>query len=173
MIARLIDPTNGSVTIDGTDIRQISQYDLHEKVSFTQQKAQLLSGTVRSNLKFGKSDATDEEMWQALEIAQAADFVREQGGLELAVEQNGANFSGGQKQRIALSRIILLNPKIIILDEFTSSIDEKDTIWFYENISKIFPNSTIVAITHHLNALNNFEKVYLLENQNLKEYKNV
>ena len=94
-------------------------------------------------------------------------------GLNTNIYESGDNISGGQKQRIALSRIILLNPKVIILDEFTSSIDEKDTIWFYENITKLFPNSTIIAITHHLNMLNNFEKVYLLENQNLKEYQNV
>lgn len=123
LIARLIDPTNGSVTIDGTDIRQISQYDLHEKVSFTQQKAQLFSGTVRSNLKFGKSDATDEEMWQALEIAQAADFVREQGGLELAVEQNGANFSGGQKQRISIARTLIKEAEIYLFDDSFSALD--------------------------------------------------
>ena len=123
LIARLIDPTNGSVTIDGTDIRQISQYDLHEKVSFTQQKAQLFSGTVRSNLQFGKSDATDEEMWQALEIAQAADFVREQGGLELAVEQNGANFSGGQKQRISIARTLIKEAEIYLFDDSFSALD--------------------------------------------------
>jgi len=123
LIARLIDPTNGSVTIDGTDIRQISQYDLHEKVSFTQQKAQLFSGTVRSNLQFGKSDATDEEMWQALEIALAADFVREQGGLELAVEQNGANFSGGQKQRISIARTLIKEAEIYLFDDSFSALD--------------------------------------------------
>ena len=123
LIARLIDPTNGSVTIDGTDIRQISQYDLHEKVSFTQQKAQLFSGTVRSNLQFGKSDATDEEMWQVLEIAQAADFVREQGGLDMAVEQNGANFSGGQKQRLSIARTLIKEAEIYLFDDSFSALD--------------------------------------------------
>ncbi|MCI1071717.1 ABC transporter ATP-binding protein [Lactococcus lactis] len=123
LIARLIDPTNGSVTIDGTDIRQISQYDLHEKVSFTQQKAQLFSGTVCSNLQFGKSDATDEEMWQVLEIAQAADFVREQGGLDMAVEQNGANFSGGQKQRLSIARTLIKEAEIYLFDDSFSALD--------------------------------------------------
>jgi ATP-binding cassette, subfamily B, multidrug efflux pump len=123
LIARLIDPTAGSLKIDGKDIRQIPQHELHEKVSFTQQKAQLFSGTVRSNLQFGKSDATDEEMWQALEIAQAADFVREQGGLELAVEQNGANFSGGQKQRISIARTLIKEAEIYLFDDSFSALD--------------------------------------------------
>ena len=100
-------------------------------------------------------------------------FKRLEKGLNTNILESGANLSGGQKQRLALSRLILLNPKIIILDEFTSSIDEKDSIWFYENISTIFPNSTIIAITHNLNMLSYFEKVYLLEDKTLKEYKNV
>lgn len=79
--------------------------------------------TVRSNLQFGKSDATDEEMWQALEIAQAADFVREQGGLELAVEQNGANFSGGQKQRISIARTLIKEAEIYLFDDSFSALD--------------------------------------------------
>ena len=119
-------------------------------------------------------NATDEQLIESLEKTKMKNWYESlQNGLDTNIFESGSNLSGGQKQRIALSRLILLNPKILILDEFTSSIDEKDSIWFYENITKLFPNSTIIAITHHLNMLNNFEKVYLLENQDLKEFTNV
>ena len=134
----------------------------------------IFDDTLRGNLLLAKIDASDEDLISALKLTGMNSwFENLKDALDTNIYESGDNISGGQKQRIALSRIILLNPKVIVLDEFTSSIDEKDTIWFYENITKLFPNSTIIAITHHLNMLNNFEKVYLLENQNLKEYQNV
>ena len=166
LIARLIDPTNGSVTIDGTDIRQISQYDLHEKVSFTQQKAQLFSGTVRSNLQFGKSDATDEEMWQALEIAQAADFVREQGGLELAVEQNGANFSGGQKQRISIARTLIKEAEIYLFDDSFSALDfaTDRQLRTAINHSEKHKNKIKVIVAQRIATVMSADQILVLEN---------
>lgn len=123
LIARLIDVSSGTIRLNGQDIRQIMQNDLHERVALTQQKAVLFSGTVRSNLHFGKPDASDEEIWTALEIAQAADFVREQGGLELKVEQNGSNFSGGQKQRLAIARTLIKPADIYLFDDSFSALD--------------------------------------------------
>lgn len=133
----------------------------------------IFDDTLKANLLLANPNASDEQLIESLEKTKMKSWYESlQNGLNTNIFESGSNLSGGQKQRIALSRLILLNPKILILDEFTSSIDEKDSIWFYENITKLFPNSTIIAITHHLNMLNNFEKVYLLEDKNLKEYKN-
>ncbi|WP_205271758.1 ABC transporter ATP-binding protein [Lactococcus taiwanensis] len=123
LIARLMDPTSGKVKLDGDDIRLLSQHVLREKVALTQQKAVLFSGTVRSNLLLGKADATDEEMWEALSLAQAADFVKEQGGLDLVVEQNGANFSGGQRQRLAIARTLIKPAELYLFDDSFSALD--------------------------------------------------
>lgn len=153
----------------GNDYSNFSNY-----IVKLEQTPIIFDDTLRGNLLLAKIDASDEELINALKLTGMNSwFENLKDALDTNIYESGDNISGGQKQRIALSRIILLNPKVIILDEFTSSIDEKDTLWFYENISKLFPNSTIIAITHHLNMLNNFEKVYLLENQNLKEYQNV
>ena len=103
LIPRLLDATSGTITLNGVDIRQLSQTDLHAAVSITQQKAVLFAGTIRSNLQFGLPLATDDQMWEALRIAQATDFVEAGGGLDMVVQQDGANFSGGQRQRLAIA----------------------------------------------------------------------
>lgn len=123
LIARLMDVTSGAIALNGTDIRELMQKELHDRISLTQQKAVLFSGTVRSNLRFGKPDATQEEMWEALEIAQAADFVREQGGLDMLVEQNGANFSGGQRQRLSIARTLIKPANVYLFDDSFSALD--------------------------------------------------
>ncbi|MDR2975739.1 MAG: ABC transporter ATP-binding protein/permease [Streptococcaceae bacterium] len=123
LIARLMDVTDGEISLANRDIRQIAQEELHDRVSLTQQKAVLFSGTVRSNLFFGKADASDKELWDALDIAQASDFVREQGGLDMAVEQGGANFSGGQKQRIAIARTLIKDADVYLFDDSFSALD--------------------------------------------------
>lgn len=166
LIARLIDPTSGSVNIDGIDIRQMSQHDLHEKVALTQQKAVLFSGSLRSNLQFGKSDATDEEMWQALEIAQAADFIREQGGLEMAVEQNGANFSGGQKQRIAIARTLIKEAEIYLFDDSFSALDFATDRKLREAINKSekHHDKIKVIVTQRIATVMSADQILVLEN---------
>lgn len=166
LIARLIDPTSGSVNINGIDIRQMSQHDLHEKVALTQQKAVLFSGSLRSNLQFGKSDATDEEMWQALEIAQAADFIREQGGLEMAVEQNGANFSGGQKQRIAISRTLIKEAEIYLFDDSFSALDFATDRKLREAINKSekHHDKIKVIVAQRIATVMSADQILVLEN---------
>lgn len=103
LIPRLFDIESGQITINGQPVKKLSQNDLHQLISITQQKAVLFTGTIRSNLQFGNENATDDEMWHALGIAQAADLVKKAGGLDAPVEQNGTNFSGGQRQRLAQS----------------------------------------------------------------------
>ncbi|PIN29820.1 ABC transporter ATP-binding protein [Limosilactobacillus reuteri] len=123
LIPRLFDVESGEIKVDGVAIKKLSQHDLHKVISITQQKAVLFSGTIRSNLQFGYEKATDEQMWHALEIAQAADFVREEGGLDAVVEQNGSNFSGGQRQRLAIARTIIKPASIYIFDDSFSALD--------------------------------------------------
>lgn len=123
LIPRLFDIESGEIKVDGIPIKKLSQHNLHEVISITQQQAVLFSGTIRSNLQFGYEEATDKEMWHALEIAQAADFVREEGGLDAVVEQNGSNFSGGQRQRLAIARTIIKPASIYIFDDSFSALD--------------------------------------------------
>ena len=123
LIPRLFDVESGEIKVNGVPIKKLSQHNLHQLISITQQQAVLFSGTIRSNLQFGYEAATDKEIWHALEIAQAADFVREQGGLDAIVEQNGSNFSGGQRQRLAIARTIIKPASIYIFDDSFSALD--------------------------------------------------
>ena len=123
LIPWLFDIESGEIKVDGVPIKKLSQHNLHEVISITQQQAVLFSGTIRSNLQFGYEEATDKEMWHALEIAQAADFVREEGGLDAVVEQNGSNFSGGQRQRLAIARTIIKPASIYVFDDSFSALD--------------------------------------------------
>ncbi|PWF99512.1 ABC transporter ATP-binding protein [Levilactobacillus bambusae] len=126
LIPRLYDPETGSVSLNGVNLKQMDQTTLHDRVSITQQKAVLFSGTVRSNMLFGKPDATDDEIWHALEVAQAAEFIREDDkGLDAVVEQNGGNFSGGQRQRLAIARTILKSADVYVFDDSFSALDFK------------------------------------------------
>ena len=123
LIPRLFDIESGEIKVDGVPVKKLSQHNLHEVISITQQQAVLFSGTIRSNLQFGYEEATDKEMWHALEIAQAADFVREEGGLDAIVEQNGSNFSGGQRQRLAIARTIIKPESIYVFYDSFSALD--------------------------------------------------
>lgn len=125
LIPRLFDIESGEIKVDGQPIKQLSQHDLHDAISITQQKAVLFSGTIRSNLQFGNEEATDDQMWHALEVAQAADFVKEAGGLDAPVEQDGSNFSGGQRQRLAIARTLIKPASIYIFDDSFSALDFK------------------------------------------------
>ena len=126
LIPRLYDVNSGEVLVDGNDVRKYSLHDLHDKVAFVQQKAVLFKGTIRSNLLIGNPEATEEDMWKALEIAQAKDFISDlPDGLDAVVEQGGDNFSGGQKQRLAIARAIIKPASIFVFDDSFSALDFK------------------------------------------------
>jgi ATP-binding cassette, subfamily B, bacterial len=174
LLCGFLTAQNGTIFLGKEEIGKNDYSNFSNYIVKLEQTPVIFDDTLRGNLLLANANASDEELINSLkQTGMIKWFENLKDGLDTNIYESGDNISGGQKQRIALSRIILLNPKVIILDEFTSSIDEKDAIWFYENISKIFPNSTIIVITHHLNILNNFGKVYLLENQDLKEFKNV
>ncbi|MFW3405706.1 ABC transporter ATP-binding protein [Aliarcobacter butzleri] len=174
LVCGFIKANNGDIFIGNEKIGENDYINFSSYLVKLEQTPIIFDDTLKNNLLLAKNNASEEELIDCLKKTGMCKWFRNlQKGLNTNLLESGANLSGGQKQRLALSRLILLNPKIIILDEFTSSIDEKDTAWFYENISTIFPNSTIIAITHNLNMLSHFDKVYLLENKTLKEYKNV
>lgn len=125
LIPRLFDIESGQIKVDGYSVNELSQHDLHKLISITQQKAVLFTGTIRSNMQLGLPNATDEQIWHALDIAQATDFVKEAGGLDAVVEQNGGNFSGGQRQRLAIARTIIKPASVYIFDDSFSALDFK------------------------------------------------
>ena len=146
LILRFYDAAKGNVYLNGKPIQNWSQEALREKVAIVPQKAQLFTGTIRSNLLMGKADATEDEMWRALEIAQAAEVVRgKAGGLDEPVEQGGANFSGGQKQRLTIARALIAQADILILDDSSSALDYA-TDAALRNALKTLPEETTVFI---------------------------
>lgn len=126
MIPRFFDSETGIVSLNGTDVKALSTEDINKRVSMVPQKAILFKGTIRTNMTYGKDDATDAEIWHALEVAQADDFVKElDGQLDAVVEQGGDNFSGGQKQRLAIARALVKNASIYVFDDSFSALDFK------------------------------------------------
>lgn len=125
LIPRLFNVDHGEIKVNGQNNASVSQNQLHEAISITQQKAVLFKGTIRSNMQYGKSDASDDEIWHALDIAQSKDFIEENGGLDAIVEQNGDNFSGGQRQRLAIARTIIKPASIYVFDDSFSALDFK------------------------------------------------
>ncbi|MDV7719912.1 ATP-binding cassette domain-containing protein [Pediococcus ethanolidurans] len=126
LIPRFFDPEKGKILINGTDVKSMSQKDVHDQVSLAQQKSVLFKGTVRENMKYGNPDATDDQIWRAMEIAQATEFIhKDEDGLDAWVEQNGDNFSGGQKQRLTIARTLVKQAPIYVFDDSFSALDFK------------------------------------------------
>jgi len=124
LVPRLYDVTGGQVLLDGVDVRKLARDDLWSHIGFVPQRAFLFSGTVASNLRVGNPDASDEQMWHALEVSQAADFVRSlPEGLDAPIEQGGTNLSGGQRQRLAIARAVVRQPDVYVFDDSFSALD--------------------------------------------------
>ena len=124
LIPRLFDVTDGAVLVDGVNVKDQARSALWDKIGMVPQQAYLFSGTVADNLRFGRADATDEELWNALEVAQATDFVSAMpGGLEAEITQGGTNVSGGQRQRLSIARALVKDPPIYLFDDCFSALD--------------------------------------------------
>lgn len=166
LIPRLYDPTKGTVKVDQTPLTDVSQYKLHERVSFVQQKAVLFKGTIRSNLLFGNDNATDDEMWHALELAQAKDFVSElPEGLDAVVEQGGDNFSGGQKQRLAIARALMKKASVYVFDDSFSALDFKTDAKLREGLKKDpeIQQSVIVIVAQRISTVTSADEIIVLD----------
>ena len=166
LIPRFYDATSGEVRLMGIPIREFTESALRSTVAVVQQKAQLFSGTIRSNLLWGKQDATDAELWQALEAAQAADFVKEK-GLDAVVEQGGRNLSGGQKQRLTIARALVAAPKILILDDSASALDYATDAALRKAIATLPGDMTVIIVSQRTASIQNADKILVLEDGQL------
>ena len=164
LIPRLFDPQQGSIKIDGKDIRTVSEGTLRKTVSIVLQKAILFSGTIADNLRQGKGDATVSEMERAARIAQASEFIsRMDLAFESPVEERGTNFSGGQKQRMSIARGIVSNPRILIFDDSTSALDAKSERLVQEALNKDLKGTTTIIIAQKISSVVHADKILVLD----------
>ena len=168
LIARLYDVENGCVKIGGTDIRQISQPELHELVSLTPQKSTLFMGTIRENMLMGKPDATDGEIWAALDMACATEFVKGlPSGLDSVIDKSGGNFSGGQKQRLCIARTLIKNAGIYIFDDSFSALDFKTDAAVRSNMKTKRSGAITVIVAQRISTIMGADLIAVLENGRL------
>lgn len=164
LIPRLYEATKGQVKINGVNVKDVSQKELRHYIGFAPQQALLFSGTIRSNLKYGKPDATDEEMWHALEVAQA-EFVKGlPDGLEARVEQGGDNFSGGQRQRLSIARALINRPAIYVFDDSFSALDFETDAKLREALKPETKNAITIIIAQRVNTVVNADRILVTDN---------
>ena len=164
LVARMFDATEGAVKVDGVDVRHLAPEALWSRVGMVPQKPYLFSGTVASNLRYGKEDATDEEMWEALRIAQAEDFVRAMpGGLEATIAQGGTNVSGGQRQRLAIARALIRRPEIYLFDDSFSALDLATDARLRAALEPHVRNAVVVVVAQRVSTIQHSNKILVLE----------
>lgn len=165
LISRLYDIEEGQILINGKDIRDIAQSSLRELIGYAPQKAILFSGTIRENLSYGRKNATDEEIWHALEIAQGKEFVSElSGGLDSHVEQGGGNFSGGQRQRLSIARALVTKAPLLVFDDSFSALDFKTDAKLREALYPETRQSAVIVISQRISTVMDADQILVLEN---------
>lgn len=170
LIPRFYDVTQGSVFIDGVDVRDIALEQLHQSVSMVLQDVFLFHGTVRENILFGKPDATEEEMIRAAQIANAAEFIDQMPhGYDTLIGERGVKLSGGQKQRLSIARAVLKDSPILILDEATSSVDTETELLIQQALERLIKGRTTIIIAHRLSTVRNADRIVALEGAKIVE----
>ena len=167
LIPRYYDVQSGKVCVNGVNVKDYPQGELVSKVGMIPQKAVLFEGTIRENMQWGKEDATDEEIWHALEIAQAADVVRSKNGLDAIIEQNGRNLSGGQKQRLTIARALLKNPEILIMDDSASALDFATDLKLRRAIHNLGNQMTVFIVSQRASTVRAANQILVLDDGNL------
>ena len=162
LIPRFYDATEGTVLLKGVPVQELKEEVLRKTVAIVQQKAQLFAGTIRSNLLWGNESATEEDLWQALQTAQAAEFVREK-GLDAPVEQGGRNLSGGQKQRLTIARALVAKPEILILDDSASALDYATDAALRKAIKELPGDLTVVIVSQRTSSIQHADQILVLE----------
>lgn len=168
LIPRLFDPTEGIVRVGGVDLKEVNEQSLRKTVAFVLQKAILFSGTIAQNLRQGKKDASESEMSRATEIAQASEFIQKlTAGFEAPVSERSSNFSGGQKQRLSISRGVIGEPKILILDDSTSALDARSEKLVREAFEKQLKDTTTIIIAQKIASVVKADRIFVLDNGRL------
>jgi len=164
LMPRLFDATSGSVRMDGVDVRELHPDLLWGHIGLVPQRPYLFSGTVRSNLQYGKPDATEDELWQALSVAQARDFVEEmEGGLDAVISQGGTNVSGGQRQRLAIARALVKQPELYIFDDSFSSLDTATDARLRQALKRHTNGATLVIIAQRVSSIADADQILVLD----------
>lgn len=164
LIPRFYDVTGGQLLVDGVDVRDMTQDELWSRIGFIPQKAFLFSGTVASNLRYGRADATDEELWHALEVAQAKAFVSAlDDGLEAPITQGGTNVSGGQRQRLAIARALVKRPAVYAFDDSFSALDFKTDAALRTALAHDTANATVIIVAQRVSTIMHADKIVVLD----------
>jgi ATP-binding cassette subfamily B protein len=162
-VARLVDVTAGEVRLDGVDVRRLEPELLWNRIGLVPQKPYLFTGTVASNLRYGKPDATDEEMWEALAVAQADGFVREMGGLDAAIAQGGSNVSGGQRQRLAIARALVRRAEVYLFDDSFSALDVATDARLRAALRPHTAGATVLVVAQRVSSIVTADQILVLE----------
>mgnify|MGYP003054531780 FL=1 len=170
LIPRFYEVTGGSIKIDGTDIKDVTLKSLRDHIGVVQQDVYLFMDTIKGNIRYGKPDATDEEVIKAAKLANAHDFIMSfENGYDTDIGQRGVKLSGGQKQRLSIARVFLKNPPILIFDEATSALDNESEQIVQESLEKLAENRTTFVIAHRLTTIENAEEILMLTDEGIKE----
>jgi ATP-binding cassette subfamily B protein len=164
LLPRLYDVTGGAVLVDGVDVREVDRQELWKRIGMVPQRAYLFSGTVASNLRYGDEEATDDDLWRALETAQAADFVRDMPeGLESPIAQGGTNVSGGQRQRLAIARALAKRPGLYIFDDSFSALDFRTDARLRAALGRELDEATVIIVAQRVGTILHADRIVVLE----------
>jgi ATP-binding cassette subfamily B protein len=165
LIPRFFDVTKGSITIDGVDIREITQHKLRSMLGYVPQKGVLFSGTIESNLKYGDDQLTREEVEEAAEIAQATEFIStKEAGYSAPIAQGGSNVSGGQKQRLSIARAIAKHPKVYLFDDSFSALDYKTDLALRKALAEKTGDATVIIVAQRISTILHADQIIVLDN---------
>jgi subfamily B ATP-binding cassette protein MsbA len=170
LIPRFYEPSSGSILLDGRDIRELKLADLRRQIALVSQQVMLFDDSVMANVRYGKADASDAEVWQALRAANAEEFVLKlPDGVDTAIGERGGRLSGGQKQRLAIARAILKDAPILILDEATAALDNESERLVQDALAHLIPDRTTLIIAHRLSTVEHADQVLVLDEGRLAE----
>jgi ATP-binding cassette subfamily B protein len=170
LLQRLYDPDSGAVCIDGQDIARVTQESLRQSIAVVQQDISLFHRSLLENLRYGRPEASDEEVYAAVEAARCTEFINQlPDGFDTLVCERGMKLSGGQRQRIAIARAFLMNAPIVLLDEATSSLDTESEQSIQEALARLFKGRSVIAIAHRLSTLDAFDRIVVLDRGRIVE----
>ncbi len=170
LLMRFFDPDSGKITLDGVDLRDFNKIELRSYIGLVSQDSHLFATTIEENLRYGKPNATQSEMMVACEVAYADEFINDlPNGLKTQIGERGVKLSGGQKQRLSIARTVLNDPKIIILDEATSSLDSESELYIQRALRRLLSNRTSVVIAHRLSTIQQADKIIVLQDKEILE----